>query len=39
MLYAAEDLQYLLSDAAASLREKAAKLSGGIAALTKHLRS
>jgi four helix bundle protein len=39
MLYAAEDLKYLASDAAARLRENAAKLSAGIAALTKHLRS
>jgi len=39
MLYAAEDLQYLNTQAAKSLREKAAKLSAGIESLAKHLRA
>jgi four helix bundle protein len=39
MLYVAEDLEYLTSQDAALLRERAEKLSSGIATLANHLRS
>lgn len=39
MLYVAEDLLYLSPTEALQLREKAEKLSRGIAAFTNHLRS
>lgn len=38
MLYVAEDLNYLTSDNALMLRERAETLSRGIAAFTNHLR-
>src|SRR4051812_16463556 len=39
MLYVAEDLNYLTAAKARELRTKAEKLSAGIAALARHLRS
>ncbi len=39
MFYVAEDLQYLTPESASEMREKAARLSAGIAAFTNHLRS
>ena len=39
MYYTAEDLGYVNSDVAENRRERAKKISGGIASLTKHLRS
>ncbi|PZR72021.1 MAG: four helix bundle protein [Chthoniobacterales bacterium] len=39
MLYVAEDLNYLTTSEALVLRDKAEKLSRGIAAFTNHLRS
>ncbi len=39
MLYVAEDLDYLTATPASDLRQTAEKLSCGIAALAKHLRS
>jgi four helix bundle protein len=39
MSYVAEDLEYLTPEIAVSLRERAEKLSSGIAALARHLRS
>ncbi len=39
MFYLAEDLNYLISDRAALLRDEAEKLSSMIAAFTNHLRS
>jgi len=39
MYYAAEDLDYVNPDVAETRRERAKKISGGIASLTKHLRN